>query len=117
MPPVAREERAHRPVFTENCAANEVYSSPQNGLGIPPPVEATGNPLKSMRPPISGLSTHSTQLTVEDMIAVLKHRLDDAMELIELQQRVIRDTKLPTMVYGTPDQQTEQTRLTITDEE
>lgn len=92
MPPAARAERAHRralaDVHGELRTAQPGFVTPQrphrtsSDRARSPDVDSSVSP-----------STHSTRMSDEDMIVVLKARLDDAMALIEIQQRMIRKEK------------------------
>ncbi|GMF16527.1 unnamed protein product [Phytophthora fragariaefolia] len=56
-------------------------------------------------------------MSVEEMIAELKARLDDAMELIELQQRMIREGKMATVINEARGWQLHESRGSLVEED
>lgn len=93
MPPAARAERVHRRalanVHGELRTAQPGFVTPQR-----PPHRTSSDRARS--PDVTSSMSPSTHMSDEDMVVLLKARLDDAMALIEMQQRLIRKEKVAT---------------------
>ncbi|KAE9069688.1 hypothetical protein PF010_g26569 [Phytophthora fragariae] len=110
IPPAARAERAHRTalrsVHGELRSHANVYVTPERTPRRPRSTSRT-SPDESTK---SSHSTHSTRMSDADMVAMLRARLGDAMELIELQQKMIRESMTDAAVDEAREQQLDEIR-------
>eukprot|EP00644_Phytophthora_capsici_P003622 jgi/Phyca11/574599/estExt2_Genewise1.C_PHYCAscaffold_640076 len=96
MPPAARAEREHRrhlaSVHTELHTAPPHLSHSERRAGMSTPESYRG--LESPGDRATLPASPTTPMSDEDMVAVLTARLQDAMDLIGLQQQLLKERKL-----------------------